>query len=110
MSEAYRLMQRKVWLSAPFRIRIISEGIEKADGINRLARIIGYKSRIHPAWPLRQIIVGKQPFPYERLVKLAEFTGYDSSEVLRHEVPTARLANEKNDAALKLYGFNAYAN
>ncbi len=101
---------RRVWLSAPFRIRIISEGIEKADGINRLARIIGYKSRIHPAWPLRQIVIGKQPFPFERLMKLAGFTGYDPADVLKHEVPTARVANEFNEIALKRYGFIAYTN
>ncbi len=99
-----------MWLTAPFRIRIISEGIEKAEGINRLARIIGYRSRIHPAWPLRQILVGKQPFPGDRLVKLAEFTGHDVAEVMKHSVPTARLANENNETALKRYGFNAYSN
>jgi hypothetical protein len=98
----------KVWLAAHFRIRIISEGIERADGINRLARIIGYRSRIHPAWPLRQILVGKQPFPMERLQKLSEFTGHEMSEVLKHEVPTARLANENSGPALKTYGFGAY--
>lgn len=101
---------RKVWLIASFRVRIISEGIEKAGGINRLARIIGYKSRIHPAWPLRQILVGKQPFPIERLVRLAEFVLYDLVEILRHEVPSARLANENNELALRNYGFGAYSN
>lgn len=98
----------KIWLAAHFRIRIISEGIQKADGMNRLARIIGYRSRIHPAWPLRQILVGKQPFPADRLQKLSEFTGYEMSEVLKHQVPNARLANENSAPALKIYGFSGY--
>ena len=88
-----------------FRVGIKSDGIYKAGGLNRLARVIGYKSRIHPAWPLRQILVGKQPFPIERLTKLAEFINHEMPDILRHEVPSARLANENNEIALKRYGF-----
>jgi hypothetical protein len=99
--------RRKVWLPAHFRIGLIREGIEKADGINRLARVMGYRSRIHPAWPLRQILVGRQPFPFDRLEKLADFLHYDIDAVLRYEVGSQRLANEQADSALRSNGFYA---
>ncbi|MBX8631629.1 MAG: hypothetical protein KIY12_05765 [Thermoplasmata archaeon] len=101
--------KRKVWLIADFRIPLIREGIEQADGINRLARIIGYRSRIHPAWPLRQILIGRQPFPIDRLEKLAYFLHYTLDEILRYEVSSQRLANEHNDRALKSNGFFSYS-
>ncbi len=110
MAEVLGKINRKVWLAAQFRVGLISEGIEKAEGINRLARILGYKSRIHPAWPLRQIIVGKQPFPFERLARLADFMHHDLAEILHHEVLSARLANENNEVALMRYGFASYSN
>ncbi len=99
--------KRKVWLLAHFRIGLIREGVEKADGLNRLARVIGYRSRIHPAWPLRQILVGRQPFPLERLEKLAAFLDYDIDVVLRYEAASQRLANEQTDSALRSNGFYA---
>ncbi len=103
------MQRRKIWLLARFRIGLIREGIEKADGINRLARVIGYRSRIHPAWPLRQILVGRQPFPLERLEKLASYLSYDMKDVLSYEVASQRLANEQNSTALRSNGFAAYA-
>ena len=102
------MQRRKIWLLARFRIALIREGIEKADGINRLARVIGYRSRIHPAWPLRQILVGRQPFPYDRLEKLADFLSLDMKEILNYEVTSQRLANEQNSTALRLNGFATY--
>ncbi len=103
------MQRKKIWLLARFRIGLIREGIEKADGINRLARVIGYRSRIHPAWPLRQILVGRQPFPYDRLEKLADFLHYDMKEILNYEVTSQRVANEQNSTALKSNGFTMYA-
>jgi hypothetical protein len=67
---------KRVWLASAFRVELIKLGIEKAGSINRLARELGYRSRIHPGWSIRQILVGEQPFPFERLVKLTDYIGY----------------------------------
>lgn len=107
---AMYLIKKKIWLSAPFRVSIIREGIEKAEGINRLARILGYRSRIHPAWPLRQILAGRQPFPFERLQRLASFLGYDMTYILRHAVSSAKMANDNVATALSLNGFSGLSN
>ncbi len=108
ITQEARMQRKKIWLLARFRIGLIRQGIDRADGINRLARIIGYSSRIHPAWPLRQILVGRQPFPYDRLEKLADFLSYDMKEILSYEAASQHLANEQNSTALRSNGFSMY--
>ncbi len=41
---------KRVWLVSAFRVELIKNGIEKAGSINRLARELGYRSRIHRGW------------------------------------------------------------
>jgi len=92
---------KRVWLASAFRVELIKLGIEKAGSINRLARELGYRSRIHPGWSIRQILVGEQPFPFERLVKLSDYIGYPIDEVLRYRTePTRITVHNTNDALL----------
>ncbi|MCJ7489768.1 MAG: hypothetical protein MUO87_06460 [Thermoplasmata archaeon] len=99
---------RRVWLTSSFRVEFIKMGIEKAGSINRLARELGYRSRIHPGWSIRQILVGEQPFPYERLLKMTDFVGYPMDEVLRHRTEPARVTVDNTNAALRANGLWCY--
>ena len=65
--------EEKVWLASSFRVMLIKMGIEKAGSINQLGRELGYRSRVHPGWSVRQILVGKQPFPFERLKAFSDY-------------------------------------
>ncbi|UCE44664.1 MAG: hypothetical protein JSU93_04425 [Methanobacteriota archaeon] len=100
--------ERRVWLTSSFRVEFIKLGIEKAGSINRLARELGYRSRIHPGWSVRQILVGEQPFPYERLLKMSDFVGYPMEEVLRHRTEPRRVTVENTNAALREHGLWCY--
>ena len=99
---------RRVWLTSSFRVEFIKMGIEKAGSINRLARELGYRSRIHPGWSIRQILVGEQPFPYERLLKMTDFVGYPMDEVLRHRTEPARVTVDNTNEALRKNGLWCY--
>lgn len=99
---------RRVWLTSSFRVEFIKMGIEKAGSINRLARELGYRSRIHPGWSIRQILVGEQPFPYERLLKMTDFIGYPMDEVLRHRTEPARVTVDNTNEALRKNGLWCY--
>jgi hypothetical protein len=99
---------RRVWLNSSFRVEFIKLGIEKAGSINRLARELGYRSRIHPGWSVRQILVGEQPFPYERLLKLSDFVGYPMEEVMIHRTEPRRVTIENTNEALRKNGLWCY--
>lgn len=99
---------RRVWLNSSFRVEFIKMGIEKAGSINRLARELGYRSRIHPGWSIRQILVGEQPFPYERLLKMSDFVGYPIEEVLKYRTEPARITVENTNEALRKNGLWCY--
>ncbi len=99
---------RRVWLTSSFRVEFIKLGIEKAGSINRLARELGYRSRIHPGWSIRQILVGEQPFPYERLLKMSDFVGYSIEDVLKYRTEPARVTVENTNEALRKNGLWCY--
>jgi hypothetical protein len=99
---------KRVWLVSTFRVELIRNGIEKAGSINRLARELGYRSRIHPGWSVRQILVGEQPFPYEKLVKLSDYVGYPLEEILRYRTEPERITVGNTNEALRKYGLWCY--
>jgi hypothetical protein len=99
---------RRVWLVSAFRVELIKNGIEKAGSINRLARELGYRSRIHPGWSVRQILVGEQPFPYEKLLKLSDYVGYPIEDVLRYRTESERVNENNTNEALRKYGLWCY--
>ena len=99
---------KRVWLTSSFRVEFIKLGIEKAGSINRLARELGYRSRIHPGWSIRQILVGEQPFPYERLLKLSDFVGYPIDEILKYRTESVRITVENTNEALRKNGLWCY--
>jgi hypothetical protein len=99
---------KRVWLVSAFRVELIKDGIEKAGSINRLARELGYRSRIHPGWSIRQILVGQQPFPYEKLVKLSDYVGYPIEDILRYRTESERVNENNTNEALKKYGLWCY--
>ena len=98
----------RVWIASTFRVPFIKEGIEKAGSINRLAREMGYRSRIHPGWSVRQILVGEQPFPYERLLKLSDYLGYPVEEVLRYRTEPQKITVQNTNDALRRNGLWCY--
>ncbi|MBX8631442.1 MAG: hypothetical protein J9259_02820 [Thermoplasmata archaeon YP2-bin.285] len=87
----------KIWLSADFRTMLIGQAIEKAGSVNQLGRILGYRSRVHPGWSVRQLLNGAQPFTMERLRALCEFLGYPISEILKYRVPRRRALNHMHN-------------
>jgi len=99
---------KRVWLASAFRVELIKNGIEKAGSINRLARELGYRSRIHPGWSVRQILVGEQPFPYEKLVKLSDYVCFPIEEVLRYRTEPERVTVDSTNEALRKYGLWCY--
>jgi hypothetical protein len=99
---------KRVWLTSAFRVELIKNGIEKAGSINRLARELGYRSRIHPGWSVRQILVGEQPFPYEKLVKLSDYVGFPIEDVLRYRTEPERVTVGGTNEALRKYGLWCY--
>ncbi len=99
---------KRVWLESTFRVEFIKSGIEKAGSINRLARELGYRSRIHPGWSVRQILVGEQPFPFEKLLKLSDFLGYQIEDVLVHRTEPERITVNGTNEALMKYGLWCY--
>lgn len=99
---------KRVWLVSTFRVELIKNGIEKAGSINRLARELGYRSRIHPGWSVRQILVGEQPFPYEKLVKLSDYVGFPLEEILRYRTEPERVTADNTNEALRKYGLWCY--
>lgn len=99
---------KRVWLTSTFRVELIGHGIEKAGSINRLARELGYRSRIHPGWSIRQILVGEQPFPYEKLLKLSDFLGYPMEDILRYRTEPERITVDNTNEALRKYGLWCY--
>jgi len=99
---------KRVWLISTFRVEIIKNGIEKAGSINRLARELGYRSRIHPGWSIRQILVGEQPFPFEKLVKLSDYVGFPLEDILRYRTEPERVTADNTNEALRKYGLWCY--
>lgn len=98
----------RIWLNSTFRVELIKKGIDKAGSINKLGRELGYRSRIHPGWSIRQILVGEQPFPFERLVKLSDYVGYPVDEVLKYRTEPRRVTVENTNEALRIHGLWCY--
>jgi len=94
----------KVWLSSGFRVTLIKAGIDKAGSVNQLGRELGYRSRVHPGWSIRQILVGKQPFPFDRLVMLADYLECSLEEIMRHQTVHAAVTLESTRRALSANG------
>jgi len=87
---------------------LIKEGIEKAGSINKLGRELGYRSRVHPGWSIRQILLGHQAFPLDRLMKLAVFLGKPFEEVIQHQARPKAVTPESTREALRQYGLWGY--
>lgn len=94
----------KVWLSSGFRVMIIKMGIDKAGSINQLGRELGYRSRVHPGWSIRQILAGKQPFPLDRLRAFAEYLEYPIDDIMRHQTAPGLVTVENTRRALEANG------
>jgi len=98
----------KIWLTSSYRVMLIKEGIEKAGSINKLGRELGYRSRVHPGWSIRQILLGYQPFPADRLKLLAQFLGTSIDEILQHQTRPNAVTSESTRDALMRYGLFGY--
>jgi hypothetical protein len=82
---------------------LIKMGIEKAGSINQLGRELGYRSRVHPGWSVRQILVGKQPFPLERLKAFSSYLNYPIDDIMRHQTHHAAVTFDSTKRALEIY-------
>ncbi len=103
-----RRIPSKIWLSSGFRVTLIKMGIDKAGSINQLGRELGYRSRVHPGWSVRQILVGKQSFPLDRLKAFAEFLEYPLDDILRHQIDPSAVTTESTRLALEANGMPFY--
>ncbi len=103
-----RSKEGKIWLISSFRVMLIKMGIEKAGSINQLGRELGYRSRVHPGWSVRQILVGKQPFPLDRLKRFAQYLDYPLEDIMRHQANHGSVTPESTRRALVQYGIQYY--
>lgn len=99
---------KKIWLESSFRVSVIKKGIERAGSINRLGRELGYRSRVHPGWNIRQILLGYRPFSYDRLAKLAIYVEYPVAEMLKHQVQKELITVKSTEFALRQNEFWVY--
>lgn len=99
---------KKIWLESSFRVKIIKEGISRAGSINHLGRVMGYRSRVHPGWNVRQILLGHRPFTLERLEKLANYIEYPVSDMLKFTVLKERITVKSTEFALRQNEFFIY--
>lgn len=99
---------KKIWIDSEVRIRIIKDGIDRAGSINRLARLLGYRARIHPGWNVRQILLGYQPFTLIRLQTLSQLIDMPLEQILRHQVEKQRITLYTTNHYLKEYGLWCY--
>ena len=98
----------KIWLTSGYRVALIKEGIDKAGSINKLGRELGYRSRVHPGWSIRQILLGYQAFPIDRLRALAEFLQTPLDEILEHKTRPKAVTPESTRDALRQHGMWGY--
>lgn len=98
----------RVWLSSKFRVKLIQAGIDKAGSINQLGRALGYRSRVHPGWSVRQILLGKQPFPLERLRAFSEYLDYPLEDIMRHRTQHGAVTIDSTRRALDACGMHYY--
>ncbi len=98
----------RIWLRSDFRVKLIKRGISKAGSINKLGRELGYRSKVHPGWSVRQILIGKQAFPYDRLAKLAEYLDYSMEDILKYQAKPESVTFESTRRALRHYGLWYY--
>lgn len=98
----------RIWLKPEVTAVLIKQGIEKSGSLNDLGRVMGYRSRTHPGWSVRQILVGRQPFPRARLELLLAFVGVPADEVLKEQVNPRMISLESTSRALKENGLWCY--
>ncbi len=98
----------RIWLKPDVTALLIKEGIEKSGSLNDLGRVMGYRSRTHPGWSVRQILVGRQPFPRARLELLLAFIEMPVDEVLKEQVNPRTISSESTGRALREHGLWCY--
>jgi len=98
----------KIWLNSSYRVMLIKYGIEKAGSINKLGRELGYRSRVHPGWSIRQILLGYQAFPIDRLKTMAEYLGTPIDDILEHQTRPGSVTLENTKDALYKHGLGCY--
>ncbi len=98
----------RIWLKPDVTAYIIKQGIEKSGSLNDLGRVMGYRSRTHPGWSVRQILVGRQPFPRARLELLLAFIEVPMEEVLKEQVNPRMISSESTGRALREHGLWCY--
>ena len=96
--------EEKVWLASSFRVMLIKMGIEKAGSINHLGRELGFRSRVHPGLSVCQILVGKQPFPIERLRAFSDYLNYPLDDIMRHRTQPRAVTIDSTRRALERCG------
>ncbi|MCL4326516.1 MAG: hypothetical protein M1481_06850 [Candidatus Thermoplasmatota archaeon] len=98
----------KIWIEPKYRAMIIKTAIDKAGSINQVGRIMGYRSKIHPGWSVRQILIGYQPFTVDRLQRLLDFLNIPYEEIEKHVIDNRLISQSATYIALKEYGFSSY--
>ena len=103
-----RANSRKVWLSTSYRVDLIKKGLEAAGSMNNLGRMMGYRSKRHPGWSIRQILYGFQPFPIDRLEMLAEMLDVDVESILQHRQDPKYFSKERTNKVLREHDLWSY--
>jgi hypothetical protein len=98
----------RIWISSSYRVVLIKKGIEKAGSINRLGRELGYRSKVHPGWSIRQILLGHQAFPKDRLKMLANFLNTPLEDIMAHQARRGAVTIEGTKDALIKAGLGCY--
>lgn len=98
----------KVWLVSAFRVKLFKLALERLGSLNAIGRYLGYRSRTHPGWSVRQMLFGFQPIPMEKLEILAEITDMPVEDILQHQVPREAITIDTTNSALRQYGLFCY--
>ena len=98
----------KLWLTSEFRVQIFKGALEKAGSMNELGRLMGYRSRTHPGWSIRQMLLGFQPVPYDKAELLAGLTETPMDVFLENQTMRDLVTVAGTNRALREYGLMCY--
>ncbi|HEQ79357.1 MAG TPA: hypothetical protein ENN76_03730 [Euryarchaeota archaeon] len=99
---------KKVWIQTGYRVMLIKKGLEVAGSMNNLGRMMGYRSKRHPGWGVRQMLYGFQPFSMDRLEMLADIVDEPIEEILSHRQDPKYFSKERTNKHLRENDLWAY--
>jgi hypothetical protein len=98
----------KIWLLSEFRVQLFKVALDRAGSMNELGRTLGYRSRTHPGWSIRQMLLGFQPIPYDKAELLSSLTETPMDLILENQTHRETITVDRTNRALREYGLLCY--